>query len=612
MKESYRTLDKEVKRSTRADKKRYTEKIAEEAETAASKQDMGSLYKLTKSLTKPGFQSTDMPVRDQQGIMILKVEDKLRCWKEHFERVLKRDDPETEAIIIPSSELLDIDTEPPSVEKVKRAIKALKEGKTPGIDQVYAEMLKADEQTTATVLTDILRDIWESEEAPLSWKTGLIVKLPKKGDLTNCNNWRGIMLLSVMYKVPSRVVLNRLTTTVDPLLRKEQAGFRKGRGCADQIFTLRQIVDQSNEWSSTVYANFIDFTKAFDSVNRPTLWRILGHYGIPDKLVSIIKMLNSDYSARVICGKDLTEDFAIRTGVKQGCVLSPLLFSFCIDWLMKRVTMNVKRGITWTLMDTLEDLDFADDIVILAHRHQDIQMKTNDVALIGRQVGLNINTDKTKLMKINARSDQQVTIDNKNIEEVQEFVYLGSKITTDGNSEMDVLLRLSKARGAFAVLRNIWRSSKIGTKTKLKIFKSNVLGVLLYGAESWKVSQSVCHKIDVFQTRCLRRILKIFWPRTISNEELYRRTNTAPLSVEIKRRRWRWIGHINRMALNAIPRVAMRWTPAGKRKRGRPKLTWRRSVEKEMREVGWTWSQVQRWATDRQHFSSLVTALCAT
>ena len=137
-------------------------------------------------------------------------------------------------------------------------------------------------------------------------------------------------------------------------------------------------------------------------------------------------------------------------------------------------------------------------------------------------------------MKINARSDQQVTIDNRNIEEVQEFVYLGSKITTDGNSEMDVLHRLSKARGAFAALRNIWRSSRIGTKTKLKIFKGNVLGVLLYGAESWTVSQSVCHKIDVFQTRCLRRILKIFWPRTISNEELYRRTNTAPLSVEIK------------------------------------------------------------------------------
>ena len=120
------------------------------------------------------------------------------------------------------------------------------------MDQIYAEMLKADEQITATVLTDILRDIWESEEAPLSWKSGLIVKLLKKGDLTNCNNLRGIILLSVTYKVLSRVVLNRLSTTVDPLLRREQAGFRKGRGCADQIFTLRQIVEQSNERSSTV------------------------------------------------------------------------------------------------------------------------------------------------------------------------------------------------------------------------------------------------------------------------------------------------------------------------------------------------------------------------
>ena len=172
------------------------------------------------------------------------------------------------------------------------------------------------------------------------------------------------------------------------------------------------------------------------------------------------------------------------------------------------------------------------------------------------------------------RTNRLITIDNKNIEEVKEFVYLGNKITTDENSEMDILHRLSKARGAFAVLRNIWRSSRIGTKTKLKIFKSNDLGVLLYGAESWKVSQSVCHKIDAVQTRCLRRILKIFWSITISDEELYRRTNTAPLSVEIKRSRWPWIGHINRMALNAIPRVAMRWTPAGKRKRGRPKLTW--------------------------------------
>ena len=168
---------------------------------------------------------------------------------------------------------------------------------------------------------------------------------------------------------------------------------------------------------------------------------------------------------------------------------------------------------------------------------------------------------KLLMMKINARSDQQVTIDNKNIDEVREFVYLDRKKTTDGNSEIDVLHRLSKARGELLEVFKDWH--------RRQTRESNVLGVLLYGAESWEVSQSICHKIDVFQTRCLRRILKIFWPRTISNKELYRRTSTAPLSVEIKRRRWCWIGHINRMALNAIPKVAMRLTPAGKKEEKR-------------------------------------------
>ena len=129
---------------------------------------MGALYKLTKLLTKTGFQSAYMPVQDQQGDMISKDEDKLRCWKEHFESVLNGDDPETEAVIIPSSQHLGIDTDQPSVEEVKREIKALKNGKTLGIDHVNAEMLKADEQLTPSLLTDILRDIWESEETPLS------------------------------------------------------------------------------------------------------------------------------------------------------------------------------------------------------------------------------------------------------------------------------------------------------------------------------------------------------------------------------------------------------------------------------------------------------------
>ena len=266
-------------------------------------------------------------------------------------------------------------------------------------------------------------------------------------------------------------------------------------------------MEQSYEWNSSVYVNFIDFTKVFNSVHRPALWKILSHYGIQDKVISIIRMLYVDFTARVICGSSLTDEIWLETGVKQGCLLSPLLFILCIDWAMAETTSGRKRWITWTMTDMLEDLDFADDTALLSHRHRDIQEMTNDMATTGKQIDLNINASKTKIL-----------------------VYLGSKITSYGNSEVEVLARTVKARGEFVALNNIWRSTKISNTTKLKIFKSNVIGVLLYGAESWKRTNSIVNKLDVFQTRCLRRILRIFWPRTISNADMYKSINTKSLS----------------------------------------------------------------------------------
>ena len=115
------------------------------------------------------------------------------------------------------------------------------------------------------------------------------MKLPEKGDMQDCKNYRGIMLLSVPGKVLNRVILDRLKTVMDAKLRDHQAGFRKDRSCTDQIATLRIIVEQSMEWDSSLYINFVDYEKAFDSLDRDTLWNLLQHYGIPDKRISLIK-----------------------------------------------------------------------------------------------------------------------------------------------------------------------------------------------------------------------------------------------------------------------------------------------------------------------------------
>ena len=125
------------------------------------------------------------------------------------------------------------------------------------------------------------------------------------------------------------------------------------------------------------------------------------------------------------------------------------------------------------------------------------------------------------------------------------------------------------------------------------------------------MTKTISHKLEVF--KCLRRILRIYWPQTISNYELRRRTGTEPITLQqVWQKRWKWIGHVLRMPPAALSRVALRWTPDGRRKRGRPKERWRRTVEKEMKENSWTWGHLERRAPDRSQWRSLTEALCVS
>ena len=132
---------------------------------------------------------------------------------------------------------------------------------------------------------------------PNDWSQGLIVRIPKKGtNLADCNNWRGVTLLSIPSKVFCKVIMMRVVDAVDSTLRKEQAGFRRGRGTTEQIFALRNILEQCNEWQRNIYINFVDFEKAFDSVHRNSLWKILRHYGRPQKITNIIRIFYRDFT----------------------------------------------------------------------------------------------------------------------------------------------------------------------------------------------------------------------------------------------------------------------------------------------------------------------------
>ena len=505
----YSQKDKEVKKSCKRDKREFAESLAQHAEEAASKGDSKTVYDITRRLSGKR-RNTDRPIRNCNGAMLTRLDDQLKEWRNHFTTVLNRPPP-VDPPPVQAAQPLNINTGPISIHEIKIALKNLKNGKAAGADNIPPEALKAGGQTSVNILHDLISHIWETETIPQEWRKGLLLKLPKKGNISYCENWRGITLLSTPSKVLSSIILARLKSNLDQIMREEQAGFRQERSCTDQIATLRIIIEQSIEFQSSLYLDFVDFGKAFDSVDHQVLWNLLGLYGVPDKVIRIIKLFYQDFSCQVIHSGSVTEPFTISTGVRQGCLLSPLLFLIVIDWVTK-TAFNTSRGIRWTLTKRLEDLDFADDICMLAHRLQDAQEQLDHLRSTGLRAGLKINVSKTKTMRVNACLNNNIMLSGQAVEDVNEFTYLGSIVSPTGGTEEDIKARRKKAQQAFATLRPVWSCRSPRTKTKLRIFNSNVKSVLLYGSETWRETNALIKQVQVFINKCLRQILGIRWP----------------------------------------------------------------------------------------------------
>nr|KAG5687606.1 hypothetical protein BaRGS_031397 [Batillaria attramentaria] len=204
------------------------------------------------------------------------------------------------------------------------------------------------------------------------------------------------------------------------------------------------------------------------------LWKLLRHYGVPGKIISLIQCTYQDMSCRIAHAGQLSESFEVKTGVRQGCLLSPFLFLLVIDWIMKTTTAGRKNGIQWTLWTQLDDLDFADDLALLSHSHSQMQDKTTCLEATSAGTGLKINRKKTELMKINTTANTPVTVGGEPIREVESFVYLGSVVDGQGGTDRDVTARIGKARAAMVMLKNVWASKVVSIRTKLRIFNSNV------------------------------------------------------------------------------------------------------------------------------------------
>ena len=218
---------------------------------------------------------------------------------------------------------------PPSEEELRSALRKMNSGKAGGESGILPEMLRAacGEEDYMKLLLELVGGVWRQCEVPTDWRDVVLVPLPKKGDLSSCDNWRGIALLEVVGKVVARVLQERLQKLADDLLPESQCGFRKVRSCTDMIFTIRQLVEKSWEDTTKSFFTFIDLKKAYDSITRVAMWRVLKKLGVPEKTVQLINSFHREVKAQIRLDGSLLEQFEESNGLRQGCCVAPVLIN---------------------------------------------------------------------------------------------------------------------------------------------------------------------------------------------------------------------------------------------------------------------------------------------
>jgi len=267
-------INKRVKRYARHDKQAWADKVAHKAQLAAEGNNLKELYQITKRLAGKPITPQQVGVRDLTGRLPTTPQNQLTRWQEYFKdnfAIPPQQISMSNTQMTPDT--TKIPTGAPTINEIKMAIKHLKQNKASGPDNLPAEFFRTYPNTIANILEPLLKKVWNSGQIPNEWKQGLIIKLPKKGDLTECSNWRGITLRNTIGKILAIIIHNRLKEELEPKMRPEQAGFRSNKACADHINTLRIIVEQSIEFCAPLQLVFIDFQQAFDTLARNAIWQ---------------------------------------------------------------------------------------------------------------------------------------------------------------------------------------------------------------------------------------------------------------------------------------------------------------------------------------------------
>ena len=523
---------------------------------------------------------------------------------------------------------------PPSDDEILKASRKLRDT-SPGASGLHARLWRALMETPEgfAYVREFVISFWLTEHVPSEWETGLLKILPKKGDLSDPGNYRGIMMLEVAYKIVAYILLTRLKPIKEggQLDHEPQCGFMAGRGRFDGIFTLRQMIKKRHEHGLGTWLLLIDLVKAFDRVPRELLWQVMGRQGVPPRLISLLQALHKTVHVKFeVDGVEQVIDSII--GVKQGDLLGPELFTFFMAAVMKTwrsshpcdlCTFKYRQDFELTGRRhtasgeefSLSDSEYADDTGFVFTSREDTQRMTPLVvkhfARWGMQVhvGKDDKGSKSEILFCAADSRTHTGFvdlspitwgDGYHMPVVEHFKYLGSYLSRDCTDNHDVDSRIESAGKAFGALRKcLFSSSTVSFAAKRAVYTTVVLTILLSGCECWSLTEKLIKRLEVFHHQCVRAMCRVTrkhtWERHIKMAKLLGDLDLQPIRFYVFKSQLGWFGHVCRMGFERIPRRLLSCWVQNPRPSGAPKFTYGRTVKKALAAFGIKLKNTEEW-----------------
>ena len=445
--------------------------------------------------------------------------------------------------------------------EVRQAIDRLNSGKAGGTDGIVPDMLKCGGDEVVQFITKLFNRIFDSGIYPDEWAKAIVVPIFKKGDSDLPDNYRGISLINTACKCFTSILNNRLYSWLEEnnKIVENQAGLRRNYSTTDHKFSLYAFIEKSlNKKGQKLYVAFIDFKKAFDSVNHERLFSIINDEGVSGKLFITLRAMYKSLVSCIRLDNELSEYFDCPIGVRQGCVISPTLFSMFINQLANHMNDNGVHGVQ--LLPNLMELFilmFADDVALISTTPRGLQMQLNILSTCCKRLKMNVNKSKTKEMVFRKGGFLGVRekwfFECERLEVVNSYCYLGFNFSTMLSLKEGTNSLVAKGKKAVYILYKVFHNCKeMSPETFFRIFDSKVQSILLYSSEVWGFQR--LDAIERVHLLACKRFLGV--PLKAINKMVYGELGRYPLYINSNVRCLKYWFKLLQMDHNRLPKQA--------------------------------------------------------